>query len=209
MDAPTYKIIAGEQRTDEWQHLRLGKITGSNAKKVKGTGNAFLYETLAMMTTERDIKQAYGEHVDRGNELEPEARKAYEKKTGEKVEQVAFIENEEARIGLSPDGLIYKRGGKEIKKLLEIKCPDSNNHIRYILEGGIPSEHKDQIVHAFVVCDDVDEIDFVSYDPKFRFKPLHIVTAKRASFIVDISTSQIAYQRFLNKLDESYKSLIL
>jgi len=209
MSEANYKIIEGEQRTDEWQHLRLGKITGSNAKKVKGTGNAFLYETLAMMTTERDPKQAYGEHVDRGNELEPEARKKYEAATGEKVHQVAFIETEDGKLGLSPDGLTYKKGGKVIKKLLEIKCPDSNNHIRYILEGGLPSEHKDQVIHAFVVCDDVDEIDFVSYDPKFRFKPLHIVTVKRASYIVDISTAQIAYQRFLTKLDEAYRSLIL
>ena len=209
MTEPTYKIIAGEQKTDEWQQLRLGKITGSNAKKVKGTGDGFLYETLALMTTEREQKQAYGEHVDRGNELEPEARKAYEAATGEKVAQVAFIESEDGRLGISPDGIVYKKGGKLIKKLLEIKCPDTNNHIRYVIEKKLPSEHKDQIIHAFVVCDDVDEIDFVSYDPKFRFKPLYILNIKRASYIADISTAQVAYSRWLNKLDEYYKTLIL
>lgn len=209
MTETTYKIIAGEQQTDDWQKLREGKITGSNAKKVKGTGDAFLYETLAMMLTQRDPKQAYGEHVDRGNELEPVARKAYTDATGEKVAQVAFIEDESGRVGFSPDGLVWKRGGKEIKKLLEIKCPDTNNHIRYIVEKRIPAEHKDQIIHAFVVCDDVDELDFVSYDPKFRFKPLFILTVKRSSLVTEIATAKIAYDRFLQKLDSIYQSLIL
>lgn len=207
MSDATYKIIEGGQRTDEWQKLREGKITGSTAKKVKGTGSAFLYESLAMMTTERDPKQAYGEHVDRGNELEPEARKVYAKQTGEKVIECAFIEN--GRYGISPDGIIYKRGGKELKKLIEIKCPDTNNHIRYIVENKLPAEHRDQVIHGFVVCDDIDEIDFVSYDPKFRFKPLHIITVKRSSLIVDISAARIQYEKFLEKLDSHYQSLIL
>lgn len=201
----TYEIIEGEQKTDEWQRLREGMLTGSVAKKVKGTGNAYLYETLAMMTTVRDPKQAYGEHVDRGNELEPEARKAYEKFTGEKVREVAFIKN--GRYGLSPDGLVMK--GKKIKKLIEIKSPDTNNHIRYILEKTLPSEHKDQIIHGFIVCDDVDEIDFVSYCPVFKFKPLFIITVRRSDMMLDIATTQVQYGKFIEKLDRHYSTLIL
>lgn len=200
-----YEIIEGDQKTDEWQRLREGMLTGSVAKKVKGTGNAYLYETLAMMTTVRDPKQAYGEHVDRGNELEPEARKAYEKATGLKVRQVAFIKN--GRYGLSPDGLVMK--GKAVKKLIEIKSPDTNNHIRYILEKTLPSEHKDQIIHGFIVCDDVDEIDFVSYCPVFKFKPLLIITVRRADLMLDIQTTKIQYQKFIDRLDKHYSTLIL
>lgn len=203
----SYRIIEGEQRTDEWHNLRSGKITGSIAKKVKGTGNAFLYETLALMTTDRDPKQAYGEHVERGTELEPEARAAYEKATGAKVENVAFIESEDGRTGFSPDGIVRKNGA--IKKVVEIKCPDTNNHIRYFLENKIPSEHLDQIIHIFVVCEDVDEVDFVSYDPRFRFHPLVIIKVRRASHVTDIMAAEIAYKRFLEKLDDSYRKLIL
>ncbi len=203
----TYEIIEGEQKTDEWQKLREGMLTGSVAKKVKGAGNAYLYETLAMMTTVRDPKQAYGEHVDRGNELEPEARKAYEKATKQTVREVAFIKN--GRYGLSPDGLIMKPKDAGIKKLLEIKCPDTNNHIRYILEKGLPAEHKDQIIHGFLVCDDVDEIDFVSYCPVFNFKPLYIITIKRSDMLLDISTTRVQYEKFIKKLDENYSTLIL
>ena len=203
----TYEIIEGEQKTDEWQILRDGTaVTGSNAKKVKGNGNAFLYETLAMMTTVRERKQAYGPDIDRGNELEPEARKAYEKATGQKVREVAFIKN--GRYGISPDGLVM-RTKNQIKKLIEIKSPDTNNHIRYILEGKLPSEHIDQIIHGFVVCEDVDEIDFVSYCPVFKFKPLLIITVRRADLYVDIATAKVQYQKFVEKLDKSYSTLIL
>lgn len=199
-----YEIIKGEQKTDEWQKLREGLITGSVAKKVKGKGTEFLYETLAMMTTKREPKEAFGKHVDRGNELEPVARAEYEKHTGEKVETVAFIKN--GRIGCSPDGLIFKK--KAIKKVIEIKCPDTNNHIRYILENKVPAEHVDQIVHAYATVDDCDEIDFVSYDPKFLFKPLHIIKTTRMQFALQIQTAHVAYNRFIKMLDENYSRLI-
>lgn len=205
----TYKIIEGEQKTDEWQKLRDGvAITGSNAKKVKGTGNAYLYELLATRTTERQKKDLKGiADIDRGNELEPEARKEYEKATGNKVRTVAFIEN--GRYGISPDGLVMKPKNVGVKKLIEIKCPDTNNHIRYIIEKTIPAEHKDQIIHGFIVCDDVDEIDFVSYCPVFQFKPLLIITVKRSDLFVDISTTQVQYKKFVEKFDLNYQKLIL
>jgi len=203
-----YKIIFGEQKTDEWLKLREGKITGSVAKKVKGTGSAYLYEMLAIMTTNRPNKEVHSEHIDRGNELEPEALAKYAEKKEVFVATVSFIEN--GRLGYSPDGIVLKKKEsiKSVKKMVEVKCPDTPNHIRYILENKIPSEYLDQVVHGFAVVDDCDEIDFVSYDPKFILKPLHIITVKRQSLIVEISTAQIAYDRFLKKIDESYSKLI-
>jgi len=207
MTAP-YTIIEGEQKCDEWQKLREGvAITGSIAKKVKGTGNAYLYEHLAQITTDWKPKEARGEHIDRGNELEDDARKAYEKATKQKVRTVAFIRND--RYGISPDGLVMKPKDAGIKKLVELKAPDVNTHIRYILEKTLPAEHRDQIIHGFIVCEDVDEIDFVAYCPAFRFKPLLIITVKRADIYVDIATTKVQYGKFVEKLDAHYKTLIL
>lgn len=207
MIAETYTIIPGDQKTDDWQQLRMGKVTGSSAKKVKGTGDAFLDQSLAIMTTEWKPKPARGEDVDRGNMLEEEARKAYEKHTGQKVLTCAFIDR--GRIGYSPDAYKPGKGGKGIKKLIEIKCHDVPAHIAMIRKGKVPTDHVDQIVHGFAVVDDCDEIDLVSYCPAFRFKPLHIITVKRSDYIVDIQTSLIAYNRFLEKLDVAYQSIIL
>lgn len=208
--SPYYTIHEGDQKTDEWFRLRDGCIiTGSNAKKVKGTGTAYLYELLAKATTEREPEaEIHTKHIDRGVELEPVARKEYEKVTKTKVREVSFIQN--GRIGISPDGLVMKK--EKVVKLLEIKCPDTPNHIRYILENKVPSEHEDQIIHGFVTCPDVDEIDFISYDPKFLFKPLHILTVKRNVYMVDITTTRIQYEKFINKFDEKHsqiKDLIL
>lgn len=205
MTAP-YTIIEGDQKCDEWQKLREGvAITGSIAKKVKGTGNAYLYEHLAQITTDWKPKEAYGVHIDRGNELEDDARKAYEKATKSKVRTVAFIRND--RYGISPDGLIMK--GTALKKLIELKAPDVNTHIRYILEKTLPAEHKDQIIHGFIVCPDIDEIDFVAYCPAFRFKPLLIITVRRSDMMLDIATTQVTYSKFVEKLDRNYSTLIL
>lgn len=202
----TYQIIEGDQKTDDWQKLREGvAITGSVAKKVKGTGNAYLYEHLAIITSDWKPKEARGPDIDRGNELEPEARKAYEEFSGSVVRQVAFIKNE--RYGISPDGLVMK--GKVIKKLIEIKASDVHTHIRFISEKVLPSEHRDQIIHGFIVCDDVDEIDFVSYCPMFKFKPLLVITVKRSDMFLEIATTKVQYEKFVKKLDETYANLIL
>lgn len=204
-----YKIIEGDQKTDEWLKLREGVIiTGSNAKKVKGTDSQYMYDLLAMFTSDWKPKEAYGIHIDRGNELEDPARKEYEKFTGEKVKQIAFIQND--RYGISPDGLVLKKD-KTLKRLIEIKASDVNTHIRFIIENEkkIPSEHKDQIIHGFIVCDDIDEIDFISYCPAHKFKPLHIIKIKRSDLYVDIEAAKVKYSKFVEKFDENYKKIIL
>lgn len=201
-----YKIIQGEQRTKEWRKMREMKITGSIAKQVKGSGNSFLYELLAKFLTGKKDKEFSNEHIERGINLEPQARIVYEEITNQKVEEVAFIESESGKLGLSPDGVIFK--GKNISKLIEIKCPDTNTHIKYIVEGGIPKEYRDQIIHAFIVVDDLKEMDFISYDPKFKLKPIHIVTIRRIDLITDITTTQIQYDNFLKKFDETLTKLI-
>lgn len=204
-----YKVIYGEQKTDEWQKLREGLITGSTAKKVKGSGDAFLYQTLAIMTSKWKPKEAFGEDIDRGNKLEPEAVECYKKFTGLEVRRdIAFIQN--GRIGVSPDGVPYKGKFEEnnIKKLIEVKSSDVPNHIKYIDTNKVGSEYIDQIIHGFETIDTCDEIDFVSYCPMYKLKPLHIITVKRATMIVDISTTKIQYSKFIEKLDKIYSKLI-
>lgn len=199
MSKQNYKIIEGEQRTEEWFEARKMKITGSTAKKINQKN--YVYELIASYFTERKEKEFNSKHIDRGIELEPEAREEYEKATKQKVHEVAFIENN--RLGISPDGVIFGKGKakNKIKKLIEIKCPDTNNHIRYIISDGIPTEHKEQIVHAFIVVDDLKELDFVSYDKKFLYKPLHILTIRRTDLLTEIQTTKIKYEKFLKKFD--------
>lgn len=208
--AEKYIVIYGEQKTKEWLKLREGYITGSNAKKVKGTGDTFLYQTLAMMTSKWKPKEASGVDIDRGNKLEPEAVKEYMKATGLEVRRdIAFIQN--GRIGISPDGVPHKKGKYDennITKLIEVKSSDVPNHIKYITTNKVSSEYIDQIIHGFKTIDTCEEIDFVSYCPMYKFKPLHIITVKRSQLLLDIATTQVAYDKFIEKLDKNYSILI-
>ena len=207
-EKPNYTVIRGSQKTKAWFKEREGLITGSVSKQVKGTGKAWIYETLAMMTskwTPKDLDNV--EDVARGNRLEPENLAEYSKATGNKIDtEVSFIHK--GRTGFSPDAVMFKGKTDVITRLVEAKAPQTKNHIRYIIENKIPKEHVDQIIHGFVVVDTVDEIDFASYDPEFKLKPLHIITAKRSDYLLEIQVAEIAYEKFISELDRAYDKLI-
>ena len=196
-----------EQKSDEWFAMREGIITGSVAGKVKTKGNAYLCEVLAAMTA--NTKQADISHVKaiaHGNKHEPAARIAFTKKSGRDLNEVGFIKN--GRYGLSPDGVHFDKDGN-IACTVEIKCPETKTHIKYILEGSYPKEYKDQIIHNFVVIDDLPRLFFVSYDPRLKQNPLYIFEISRESLGAEIEIAKVAYEKHLKDLDAGYKKIIL
>ncbi|MFW9317865.1 YqaJ viral recombinase family protein, partial [Glaesserella parasuis] len=97
----------------------------------------------------------------RGNQLEEQARMAYEFATGNDVVQVGGVyRNANKDMMISPDGLI-----PTLRKGLEIKCPKMKTHIKYIIEGVVPSEYIIQVQVALWVTG-YDSWDFVSYCPE-------------------------------------------
>ena len=62
-------------------------------------------------------------------------------------------------VGASPDGLIGSDGG------LEIKCPNSETHLRTIYDQSIPSKYIPQVQMGMWVTGRA-WWDFVSYDPR-------------------------------------------
>ncbi|EQA95953.1 yqaJ-like viral recombinase domain protein, partial [Glaesserella parasuis 29755] len=71
---------------------------------------------------------------------------------------------------VSPDGLI-----PTLRKGLEIKCPKMKTHIKYIIEGVVPSEYIIQVQVALWVTG-YDSWDFVSYCPEYQKQTLFIHT---------------------------------
>lgn len=98
----------------------------------------------------------------RGTALEPLARKAYMERTGLNVVEVGFVSYNGYPLGFSPDGLIIEdgiiRGGQEIK------APQPSTHIKWLLDGGLPDEHKFQ-VHASLAMSNAPWWDFFSFCP--------------------------------------------
>jgi len=97
--------------------------------------------------------------VRHGTETEPEARRIYEFNHDKKVEQVGFCVTDDGHFGCSPDGLIDDRQGG-----LEIKCPNLDTHLGYVMDGILPNVYKLQ-VHGSMHVTGTDYWDFMSYYP--------------------------------------------
>jgi putative phage-type endonuclease len=161
-----------EQGSQEWLEIRLGKITASKISDVlaKGKGNAesltrnkYKNQLIRERLTKKVIPSYSNDAMERGTLLEPIARASYEIKFDKFVEQVPFINHpliENA--GASPDGLIDKDG------LIEIKCPNPETHLDYILTEGesLKTRYYNQIQWQLACCgDDRKWVDLVSFDP--------------------------------------------
>lgn len=126
------RIFNCEQRSPEWYSVRTGAITASQFCDVldvlkNGKPGAKRIKLLNDKVVERvtgDLTEHFTNFaMKRGTELEPDARSAYESKTGIMVSEVGFVMHNTLRIGCSPDGLVGDDG------MVEIKCPFSANEM--------------------------------------------------------------------------------
>lgn len=143
------KIHKIEQRSDEWFELRLGKLTASKAQAIGTAGKGLetlCYEKVAESLTNRQAPGFTNVDMERGNELEAMARNAYELETGLLVEQVGFVELSEW-VGCSPDGLVGEGG------LLELKCKNDVNFLKFLITKGIDTAHVWQMQMQMWVTD--------------------------------------------------------
>ena len=169
-----------EQGSEEWLAARLGIPTATGIKNIvtqsgqKSSGWVSYLAELIAESIEGGGDGFKSNDMQRGNELEPRARMAYEFETGNDVVQVGGVYlNADKDLMVSPDGLI-----PNLKKGLEIKCPKMKTHIKYLLEGGVPVEYVIQVQAALWVTG-YETWDFVSYCPEYQKQPLYTYTAER------------------------------
>ena len=160
-------IVPHPQGSAEWLAARIGRVTASRMSAILAKGRngqpsatraAVMGELIAEYLTGIPIEGYTNSDMQRGTDLEPEARAAYEVCTGQMVSEVGLVlhpKNE--RFGASPDGVVGDDG------LLEIKCPRTHVHIGYILKGEPPSEYLPQMAWQAACCER-KWVDFVSYD---------------------------------------------
>jgi len=192
-----------EQGAPEWNEVRLGKFTASTfgklfmAKSTKGYNdliNQVVYERITGESPESYSNQ----WMDRGTELEPEARMSYELLTFNKVHQVGFIEYNEW-IGGSPDGLIDTDG------IIEIKCPKSSTLIDYALSDKIPKDYEWQMQGNLYISER-DYCDFFVYHPKLN--PLQIRVNRDEQKIKQLESElEIAIEQAQERLNKLSKAV--
>lgn len=196
------RVLNLEQGTQEWFDARTGVITGTRLKQVLGTqSKSLLYELIAESLAPAKVT-ATNDAMERGSELESDALMVYEA-TGTVTESVGFVLHDEYDwLGLSPDALVKK--GKKYIGAVEIKCPDTKTHIKYLEEQKIPSEYRAQVMQYFLVCDTIEWLDFVSYDPRIQVPEyqISIVRVTRDELEDELDVARGKLEKFRAKWEE-------
>lgn len=158
------------QRDAEWFAMRAGKFTGSRFSALMAKTRSGPSTYRENLITDLAIERITGTCVttyqnaamQRGIELEPEAREAYEAHAGVLVEEVAFIVHPEyPTVGVSPDGMVGDDG------MVEIKCPSASaKHLKALLTGAHAQEYRWQLQGQLWVAGRA-WVDAVSYSPDF------------------------------------------
>lgn len=173
------KIYNFEQRTDEWYAIRRGKMSASNAETIIANGKGletYIYNLMAEYYSSAEKENYINADMQRGIDLESEARLEFEFYTDLDVQEVGFIEYNEF-IGVSPDGLIGDDG------LIEIKCPNDSIYFKLLLSNNIKPEYIAQMQMQMYVTDR-QYCYFVSYNPNFE-KSLYIKKINRDEEMID------------------------
>lgn len=157
------------QGSEDWFSARIGKITSSRVSDVmaKGRGNepsASRKNYMAQLLCERLTGQREETYTNaimqRGIDLEPLAKSAYEIETGLLVQDVGFIVHPQLDYtGTSPDCLVFGNG------VGEVKCPNSATHIATLQSGKADPKYHWQQQHQ-MWCTGRDWNDFISFDDR-------------------------------------------
>lgn len=200
---PTEIVAAVEQGSAEWVALRLGIPTASNfSMLVRGADSVtrdeymrkLAGEVLTGLPAEGKIKTAA---MERGNEMEPEAREHYARTNFGEVERVGFMRRllpSGRYVGASPDALLDERKGG-----LEIKTMAPHLMIQRLVAGaGMPPDHRWQVYGTMLV----GGLDFVVLQLFYRGMPVapKFKIGRDETVIKEISDAVEVFDHELHKL---------
>lgn len=157
-----------KQGTEAWLNLRLGKVTASRvadvmAKTKTGPSTSrinYMMQLLCERLTGNREEMFVNAAMQRGTDLEPIARSAYEVDSGFMVEETGMASHPAIEgFGASPDGLVGDNG------LIEIKCPNTAQHVDFIRRKEPDGKYQWQML-AQMACTGRQWCDFVSFDDR-------------------------------------------
>ena len=173
------KIYNFEQRTEDWYNIRKGKMTASNAETIIANGKGletYIYNLMAEYYSSAEKENYINADMQRGIDLEPEAKIEFQFYTGLDIKEVGCVELNEYILA-SPDGLIGDDG------LIEIKCPNDSIYFKLLLSNNIKPEYIAQMQMQMYVTDR-QYCYFVSYNPNFE-KSLYIKKISRDEEMIE------------------------
>jgi len=193
-----------EQGTQEWLKLRLGKITGTRISDVFKSDNLTLVDELISEIVVDETADSYqSKAMAEGSENEPLAKQVYQSVTGIEIENVGFcIADWNDYLAISPDGFTKCRKGG-----VEFKCPTPKVHVKYIRQDQLPNEHKYQVYGYFLVNQDLEWVDFVSFCEKFKARPMFRKRIYRDDILKELAETKSGIEKFTQKLEKYYQQI--
>lgn len=195
------KILDVAQGTAEWAQARAGIPTAScfdkilTAKKLELSKSSVVYRN--QLLAERlvgypiDFAPQTG-WMERGIELEPEARAFYEMHFDVEVETVGFVLRDDEQVGGSPDGFVGSDGG------VDFKCPAIHTHVGYLLDPNKLSDEYMMQAQGLMYLTGRQWWDLLSYHPELPHVRVRImrdeayigaVDKALALFVADLNTA--------------------
>lgn len=143
--------------------------------------------------------------IEWGIENEKYAIEAYEESRLVSVDYANFVKHPDPEYadfaGCTPDGLVGANG------MIEVKCPNCNNHLDNILSNSQLASYVPQMQFSMWVLR-VDWCDWISYDPRApEGLQLHVVRVGRDESYIDVMVSRVEearvqVDRYAARLDE-------
>ena len=154
-----------QQGTPEWLQLRIGVFTATDGQTIatKGKGlETLIYEKASEIITGLSCEEVYtNSNIERGKELEEQARLFYEIEKNVSVETVAFVYGDFQHTGCSPDGLVGTDG------LAEFKCPNNKNFLLNCLDNDFDKKYFWQVQYQMFITGR-KWADLVFFNPNFN-----------------------------------------
>jgi hypothetical protein len=153
------------QGSAEWIDARLGLPTASEFSKIitpkqmklSTTADGYRNQLLAEWHLGYPVTNADSSFMNRGTDMEQDARAFYELRTDSEVEPGGFCLTDDERAGCSPDGWVGDDG------LIEIKCLEIAKHIGFLLDG-VSDEYRCQTQGQLYITGR-RWVDLVCYSP--------------------------------------------
>lgn len=157
------RVIQVKQNTKEWREWRDRGLGASDAPVVMGespwTSRFELWAYKTGLMTRPAPNQYQVAAMQRGHDLEPEARRLYETTVGNKFPSTSFEHEHHPFLRASLDGFNAK-----LNKNVEIKCPGKEDHAKAVA-GVVPSKYMPQVQMQMLVSG-AESSDYFSWNGK-------------------------------------------
>lgn len=199
-----------EQGSPEWKQARAGKVTASRAKDARdrlksGAASGKQIAYACQVALER-VSGAPADmtfenwQMREGHVQEPIARAAYERRTGNLVDEVGAFATDDDLFLYSPDGLIDGDG------LLEVKTLFSPERIVNIVGNGDTSDFEDQCMFGLWLTGR-QWIDLVVWVPSLNHMAIHRIT-RNEDAIEALEADLMAFARLVTQYETTLRTAI-